>query len=88
MHSAGVSLSLSLFPGSFSLPLTTSVVKNSLDAVCIASSRMSPSKADCVGNGGFRGPEGIYGAPSVCAEVLSMALMYASAGTVADMLGV
>lgn len=51
MHSAGVSLSP--FHDSFSSPLTRRVVKNSLDAVCIAFSRMSPLKADRVGNGGF-----------------------------------
>lgn len=67
MHSAGVSLSPPPFPRSpFSLPLATLVVKNSLDAVCIASSRMSPLMADCVGKGSFRRPEGIDGAPSVC----------------------
>lgn len=54
------------FPLSFSLPLTMLIVKNSLDAVCIASSRMSPLMADCVGKGSFRRPEGIDGAPSVC----------------------
>lgn len=69
MHSAGVSLSLG-FPSSFSFPLTTFVVKNSLDTVCIASSRMSPSKADGVGKGVFRRPEGIYGAPGVCQGAL------------------
>lgn len=53
------------FPFSFSLPLATLVVKNSLDTVCIASSRMSPLMANCVGKGSFRRPEGIDGAPSV-----------------------
>lgn len=58
------------FPLPFSLPLATFVVKNSSDAVCIASSRMSPLKADCVGNSSFRRPEGIDGAPSVCRGAL------------------
>lgn len=66
MHSAGVSLCFPLPFYPFPLPLATFVVKNSLDAVCIASSRMSPLKADCVRKGSLHGPEGIDGAPSVC----------------------
>lgn len=58
------------FPLSSSLPLATLVVKNSLDTVCIASSRMSPLMADCVGKGSFRRPEGIDGAPGVCRGAL------------------
>lgn len=58
------------FPLSVSLPLATLVVKNSLDAVCVASSRMSPLMANCVGKGSFRRPEGIDGAPSVCRGAL------------------
>lgn len=65
-HSNAFSRGLSCrlcYPLSFPLSL---VVKNSLDAVCIASSRMSLLMADCVGKGRFRRPEGIDGAPSVC----------------------
>lgn len=65
-HSNAFSRGLSCrlcYPLSFPLSL---VVKNSLDAVCIASSRISLLMADCVGKGRFRRPEGIDGAPSVC----------------------
>ncbi|KAK2883186.1 hypothetical protein Q8A73_022119 [Channa argus] len=53
------------YPLSTSLPRETLVVKNSLDAVCIASSRTSPSTADRAGKGSFPRPEGIDGGPGV-----------------------
>lgn len=69
MHPAGVSLTVS---ASLSSPplFPALVVKNSLDTVCIASARMSPLMASCVGKGSFRGPEGLDGAPSECRGAL------------------
>lgn len=93
-HSNAFSRGLSCclcYPLSFPLLLATLVVKNSLDAVCITSSRMSPLMADCVGKGSFRRPEGIHGAPSVCRgtlhgfDVCVRSQCYRHAGTVNEL---